>query len=300
MPATSPKELQKFARLFELISLLSRPPYYTALELADKLAVSKKTIYNYLKLLDSVGFQTDTNRDHRHFLHLERPIKDDEILSQEEAEYLQTVLWEQGDIDPIRNQLLLKFNKQFSLVPVIQNTTRFTTADHRKKLSQAMANSLRVHLRNYTDAKGEVGDRYVEPIDFLEDFAYLYAHDVNKGEDRRYRLNRIGVVEISSEKMQGDHSLVRPDAFGWTGREKYHLRLRLSPLAAQLLHEEYPLTRPYIIKHKDNTYLDIEVCGFPPVARFVCGLGPKEVQIEEVGDWAGLLGFVRERWGEGW
>ncbi len=42
------QDLQTLYRVFNLIKLLSAPPYYTAKKLADTLGVSKKTIYKYV------------------------------------------------------------------------------------------------------------------------------------------------------------------------------------------------------------------------------------------------------------
>ena len=295
-----PVELQKFNRLFELIRLLSRPPYYRAPELAERLGTSPKTIYNYINLLDSVGFQVDSNQHSQHYLHLERPKAAGDLLSQDEAEYLQSLLWQQGDGDVLRNALLRKLNAQYALAPVIENITRYQKAAHRNSLQQAIDEDHRVQLQNYRDGGGNVGHRTVEPVNFLEDFVYLWAFDIKQKAYRRYRLDRIGNVVILPDPIQGKHRMARTDVFGWTsGDAQKHLCLRLSPRAQQLLREEHPATRPYIREHRGATYLEVDVYGWPPVARFIMGLGPSEVTIEKTEDSEALRRCIHDRWGEG-
>ena len=298
--APRPVELQKFDRLFNLIRLLSSPPYYKASQLAERLGTSEKTIYNYINLLDHVGFQVDTNGQHQHYLHLERPQLQSSQFSQEEAEYVQSMLWQQGDGDVLRNELLRKLNTQYTLAPIVENITRYQQSSHRKRLQQAIEEGRRVQLQNYRGGSGDTADRYVEPINFLEDFVYLWAFDVEQVAYRRYRLTRIGNVAVSTDPIETEHRMARTDVFGWTsGEPPKHLRLRLGTRAEQLLREEHPATRPYIRKHRGATFLEVDVYGWPPVARFVMGLGPNEVTIESTKDSDGLRHCIRERWGEG-
>ncbi|MGB3546817.1 MAG: helix-turn-helix domain-containing protein, partial [Saprospiraceae bacterium] len=63
-----PADLKRMYRIFKFIQLLSAPPYYKVVDLAQRLDVSKKTVYNYINLLEEVGFQLDKNEHDQYFL----------------------------------------------------------------------------------------------------------------------------------------------------------------------------------------------------------------------------------------
>lgn len=296
---SGPKELQKFYWVFRLIRLLSAPPYYTVKQLATMLDVSEKTIYNYLDLLESLDFQIDKNRHHQYYLHIEQNRRGDAPFDPEEASYLQELLWAAPDSDPRRNQLLLWLNRQYDLAPVVENLTRYTPAAHRERLREALEEGRRVRLRNYRNASGAIADRYLEPIAFQNDYQYLWAQDLDKGEPRQYRLSRIGYVEVLTEPITGDYSHVRPDLFGWTTGEWKYLQLLLSAQAEQLLREEYPAAKAHLSAARGGRcLLDVHVHGFEAIGRWVLGLCD-QIEVLDTGDGVAFRGYLRGKWGEG-
>lgn len=295
-----PKDLKSLYRIFNLIKLLSAPPYYKVVELAERLGVSKKTVYNYLKLLEAIGYEPDTNKHHQHFLPVDRDRKALDGLEVDGAKYLQEMLWQMPDSDHRRNQLLLWLNRQYAIGPVIENLTRYTPAEHRRRLTDALENNRRIRIINYRDAKGLLSaSRYLEPVAFQQDYTYIYAYDLDKEGYRQFHLGRIGYVEVLEEHREGSHIQALPDLFGWTGPVWLNVRLELTARAQQLLLEEYPQARQYLAQMTGGEWLaDLPIKGFPGVGRWVLGLC-EEVSVLEGGDGAAFREYLNGKWGEG-
>lgn len=294
---SGPKDLKTMYRVFNLIKLLSAPPYYKAVELAERLGVSKKTVYNYLKLLEAIGYEPDTNKQHRHFLPVDRDRKALDGLEVDGAKYLQEMLWQMPDSDHRRNQLLLWLNRQYAIGPAIENLTRYTSAEHRKRLTEALENSKRIRLINYRDADGKISPaRYGEPVAFQQDYTYIYVFDLNKEGYRQFHLGRIGFVEVLEEDITGSHVQALPDLFGWTGPEWLNVRLELSARAKQLLLEEYPQSRQFLVPLVGGQWLaDLRIKGFPGCGRWCLGMCA-EVRVLEGGDGAAFRAYLNGKW----
>ncbi len=298
LPRKENGELPKLYRIFTLIKLLSAPPYYTVKQLAHRLEVSKKTIYNYLKLLEVIGFEPDVNRYSQYFLPVELRKNVNDGLDIDSAKYLQEMLWQMPDSDQRRNQLLLWLNKQYAIGPVIENLTRYTPAEHRAQLTNALELGSRVRLTNYRDAAGKITTRYVEPVAFQRDYTYIYAYDLEREGYRQFHLGRIGYVELTQEPVTGEHTQAIPDLFGWTGNRWYNVKLDMTSRAGQLLLEEYPAARPYLAALPNERFLaDLTVRGFPGIGRWVLGLCA-EVKILGDGDGPAFRGYLNRKWSE--
>lgn len=300
MKDSGPKDLQTVYRIFMFIRLLSAPPYHKATELAEKLGVSKRTIYNYIKLLEAIGYEPDADKDGRHFLPVDRSRNHEDGMDVEDATYLQEMLWQMPDTDSRRNQLLLWLNKQYATGPVIQRLTRYTPAEHRSLLTKAIEQGARVRLMNYRDAQGKISNRYAEPVAFQQDYTYIYVYDLDREAYRQFHLGRVGYVSLlEDDPVIGDHAQAIPDLFGWTGPRWYNLRLELSPRAQQLLLEEYPMARPYVVPLPGGQYLaELNVRNLVGVGRWVLGLC-EEVGVLAGGDGEGFRIYLNAKFGEG-
>ncbi len=300
MKDNAPKDLQTLYRIFNLIKLLSAPPYYKVSELAKRLEVSDKTIYSYLQLLESVGYEPDKNKHHQYFLPMDRGRKPADGLEVDDAKYLQEMLWQMPDTDQRRNQLLLWLNRQYAIGPVVETLTRYTPAEHRSRLTHALEQRKQVRLINYRGADGALSpQRILDPVAFQQDYTYLYAYDLEKEDYRQFHLGRIGYVELLETGISRDHVQAIPDLFGWTGATWFNVRLELSERAKQLLLEEYPQAKPFTVPLTGGQWLaDLRIKGFPGVGRWCLGLCA-EVRVLEGGDGAAFRAYLNEKWGEG-
>jgi biotin operon repressor len=298
--ASSPKDLQSIYRIFNLIKLLSAPPYYKTTELAERLDVSKKTVYNYLKLLESIGYEPDKNKHNQYFLPVDRARKVTDGLQLEEAKYLQETLWQMPDDDHRRNQLLLWLNRQYAIGPVIESLTRYTPAEHRKKLTGALENGKRIRLINYRDASGKISpSRHLEPVAFQQNYTYIYAFDLDKQGYRQFHLGRVGLVEVLEEDIAQSHLQAIPDLFGWTGPTWLNIHLDLTPRAKQLLLEEYPQAAPYVSPLTGGRWLvALPLKGYEGCGRWCLGLCA-EINVLSGGDGEGFREYLNGKLGKG-
>lgn len=292
-----PKDLKTIYRIFNLIKLLSAPPYYKAKELAERLEVSKKTVYNYLKLLESIGYEPDSNKYDQYFLPVDRERDALADLQVNDAKYLQEMLWQMPDSDHRRNQLLLWLNRQYAIGPVVESLTRYAPAEHRRRLTEALENSKRIRLMNYRGADGKVtAVRYGEPVAFQQDYTYIYVYDLEREDYRQFHLGRVGYVEVLEEDITGNHVQAIPDVFGWTGPRWMTVRLELTERARQLLLEEYPAVRPYVVPLTGGQWLaELSIKGFEGCGRWCLGLCA-EVAVLEGGNGAALREYLNGKW----
>ena len=300
MTDSAPKDLKSLYRIFNLIKLLSAPPYYRVTELADRLQVTKRTVYSYLQLLETIGYEPDKNKHHQYFLPVDRSRKPSDGLPIDDAKYLQEMLWQMPDNDQRRNQLLLWLNRQYAIGPVVETLTRYTPAEHRQRLTHALEKGTQVYLINYRSADGQISPRrWLDPVAFQRDYTYLYGFDIDKEAYRQFHLGRIGYVEVLDTAISRDHVQAIPDLFGWTGPKWLNVRLELTDRAKQLLLEEYPQAKPYVVPLTGGQWLaDLRVKGFPGVGRWCLGLCA-EVGVLEGGGWGCLSGVFEWEVGRG-
>ena len=98
-----------------------------------------------------------------------------------------------------------------------------------------------------------------------------------------FKIERIGEVIISQGpwKFEAKHLLPGAQLFGFTGKNKFRVKLKLSKKAYQLMMEEHPNARPFMtIKNRNQYCFDGEIPQLPGLARFILGL-PGEIKVEE-------------------
>lgn len=287
---------QKLYRVFRLIQLLSQPPYRKVPQLAKSLEVDPRTVYRYINLLEELGYHIDKKEGDRYYLFLDFK-EDQQLINLDEAGYLQDLLWQSPAGDPRREHLLHKLNKQYTLAPVAQSLPKLSVYEHVRTIGQALEAGLRLRLFNYfaPSSGGELSNRYLEPVEFMQGYTYLWAFDLDKQDYRQFKLDRIGNVEILSEPITGQHESRVLDLFGWTGPQWLPVKLRLSSYAQNLLLEEYPEARPFVRTFKGQALFDGMVRDWRGIGRFVLGL-PGEVEVAEPEE---FRVYLRERAGRG-
>jgi len=283
-------DLQKLYRIFRLLQLLSQPPYRTVPQLASLLDTSTKSVYRYLRLLEEVGYLIDKKEGNRYFLQLDFPAQHS-FLDMDEAGYLNDLLWNAASGDPRREKILHKLNQQFTLRPLVQSTARIKTYEHIQVITAAIEAGRRVRIHNYLKADGSLSTRYVEPVEFMDGYGYLWCYDLDKKEYRQFKLDRMGDVEMLDESFESKHESRALDLFGWTGPKWLPVRLKLSPRAYQLLIEEYPDSRPFVRMSGGEAFFDGVVRDWRGIGRFILGLAG-EIEVQEPEE---LRAYLRKR-----
>jgi predicted DNA-binding transcriptional regulator YafY len=283
---------QKLLRIFRLIRLLNTSPYKTVPQLSTILETTPRSVYRYLDFLEEVGYLIDKDEQHRYFIMHEADGQRDNLLDPEEAYYIQDTLQQVAADHPLVEQITAKLNKIQTKIPNAQKLASVQAYKNVQKLSAAISTGQRVWLRKYHSASSQkISDRQVEPIHFDEDFTYLIAYDLNAQEQRQFKIERIATVEGSGDPVQGQHTAMPLDLFGFSGEDVSEVHLRLSPLAYRLLIEEFPPTKGFVKMDGDSFLLSIPVRDWRGVGRFVLGL-PGEIAV--IGPEAFLVFLRRE------
>lgn len=144
-------------------------------------------------------------------------------------------------------------------------------------IQEAVKDNRKVILKNYSSSNsGTISDRHVEPYAFTENHKHIWCYDLDKKENRVFNTSRIGNVEILEEKWTcaPAHKQGNLDIFGMTGSTPIKVVLELGMMARNILIEEYPHAKKFIIStmSPDKWILDIEVYQMEGVARFYIGL----------------------------
>ena len=284
-------ELGKLLRIFRLIELLTSPPAKTTKQLAARLEVGRKSVERYYKLLERLGYYVDSDDKHRYFITVEKG--GDDRVDHGEAAYLNDLLTELQDDSPMRSSLLLKINKQYRLLPTIQTLQRNAQYAKLKELQRAADTKRVVHLHNYVAGDGKISPlRRIAVTGFTERNDRVKAFDLDKQAEREFTLARIGLLEVTEEDLPGEYPFYPNDLFGWPGKSWYHVRLRLSPRAHQLLREEYPASLGALTPDKEGgAVADLRLRGWPGCGRFVLSL-PREVEVLQGGDGEGFRDYL--------
>ena len=139
-----------------------------------------------------------------------------------------------------------------------------------------MENKQPVILRNYASShSNNIRDRYVEAYEFTTNYVQVWCYSPEEKTNKLFKIARIGSVDILPEKWKytSKHKPGFIDIFRMNSKEIKPIKLKIGIRAMNLLMEEYPLAANFLRKLPDNQWLlEIDVCSYDGVGRFVIGL----------------------------
>jgi len=277
----------KIERLLRLLRLLSGNVTYTVDELADRLDTSWRSIYRYIDTLKSAGFAVEkvygnvyrlVSMKDTHF-DLSKVV----MFSDEEASIVN------GMIDGLDNTNALKIGLKRKLAAVYDSTSiaNYIGSKSNAANTQAIADAIREHrkvvLKDYESShSGQVRDRLVEPFQFTTNYVDAWCFDLEDGANKRFKIARIGEVEILPEEWTAgaSHRAQPMDAFRMSGDNPIHIRLILSLRAKNLLVEEYPLAEKDVKFKSGHWIYEGDIYALQGAGRFVVSLF-HEIEIAE-------------------
>lgn len=270
----------KIERLLRLMKLLTANTTYTVDQLAERLNMSRRTIYRYIDTFRDAGFVIKKSGDCIRLDKASPHFKDISQLvhfTEEEAVILKSA------IESIDDTNLLKQNLKRKLYAVYDNKTLADTvvkgknAPNIRNLIEAIEEERQVILHGYQSAHGSaVRDRRVEPFAFTTNYVQVWCYDAEDGRCKLFKSSRIGSVELIETPWEhkADHHEGFIDIFRLHGEAaRTRVQLELGLLAYNLLVEEYPLAERDLKPLGEGRWLlDTEVAGMAGVGRFVVGL----------------------------
>lgn len=286
MSSTGKVEQQKILRVFKLINLLRNNVGKPVHRLAELLETDVRTIYRYFRLLEALGFKVE--KEFSKYKLAEYPVNMDAVnfsnFSTEESQWLLEIIKSKGKRNLLRDSVLQKLQLRSELRESTEELFRANLGRIIDEIGKGIQEERQLWLRDYYSLNSDsVSDRLVEPVAFSKNYEFIHAFEPESGSMKVFKIERIGEVIVSNEtwKNKKKHEIPEESFFGYTGKKRFHVRLRMSKKAYQLMLEEYPNARPYLKTENRNQFIfEGNVPQLPGLGRFILGL-PGEITIEE-------------------
>lgn len=277
----------KLKKQLELLILLSDGRNYTIEELCERMELSRRNFYYLLDFIKHAGFIVFKNQGCYHidrrspfFTQLLQTIQ----FTDRDVKTIHSVLMMAGNDSEMVNQLRQKLENAYSLSVSADSPVRRHMDSNLKMLRKAMNEKKTVRLVGYSSPHSHtVKDRVVEPFLLLHDNQDVRCHELVSGANKTFKISRMTGVEMLDTPWlhEGSHRQVFTDIFMFSSEERHRVRLRLGQLSHNLFMEEYPQGAHYVTPNEDGSWLlDIEVCDYRGLGRFVLGLF-KDIEVVE-------------------
>ena len=261
------------------MKLLTANTTYNVDQLAERLQMSRRTVYRYIDTFREAGFVIKKSGDcirldkeSPHFRDISQLVH----FTEEEAVILKNAIENIDDTNMLKQNLKRKLYSVYDNKTLADTVVRGKNAPNIRRLIEAIEQERQAVLHGYLSAHGGgVRDRRVEPFAFTTNYVQVWCYDLESHTNKLFKTSRIGSVELSEAawEHQEAHSEGFIDAFRMHGGARRRVRLELGLLAYNLLCEEYPLAeRDVRPLGRGRWLLDTEVAGFAGVGRFVVGL----------------------------
>lgn len=268
----------KLRRLLELIMYLVRGSY-SIKQLSEKLGTTTRTVYRYIETLNEAGFVVTKSDGCHHIKKLSNDFKNITDLlyfSKEEASILYSAIESIDDATAMKQDLKRKLASIYDFDIVAKAIVLPQHLSNFRLLNEARNEKRQVRLVSYHSAHSDkVSDRIVEPFSFTSGLQDVLCFEPASQHNKMFKVSRIGKVEMLDMPWQYEskHEEGFIDIFRMRTNEKIPVRIGLTVRAANLLMEEYPLSKECLTKVSDNRWeLKTEVCNMEGIGRFVMGL----------------------------
>ncbi|MFR9502874.1 MAG: HTH domain-containing protein [Rikenellaceae bacterium] len=269
----------KIERLLRLMKLLTANNSYSVDELAERLSMSRRTIYRYIDTFREAGFVIKKrgeyirlDKESPHFKDISQLVH----FTEEEAIILRRAIESIDDTNLLKHNLKSKLYSVYDSGVLADTVVKGKNSANVHALIEAIEQQQSVTLVGYQSAHGGVvRDRYVEPFAFTTNYVQVWCYDLESNSNKLFKLSRIAFVKCCDEPWRyGDrHKEGFIDIFRITSNEPIRVRLELGILSYNLLLEEYPLAELDLTALGSDRYmLDTMVSGYQGVGRFVMGL----------------------------
>ena len=272
-------EQPKIERLLRLMKMMSGNTNFTVDELAERLGISYRSIYRYIDTFKESGFVVEKLHSNvyklgkmpKSYVDLKRLI----YFSEEEAYIINSLINSLDNTNALKTNLLKKLSAVYNSTSIANYTCNKESALSIESLGEAIKDRKKVSLKNYESGKShKVSDRLVEPFEFTTNMIDVWCYDLEKKENKVFKISRIGEVRVLEEEWSEEeaHRKSITDCFRMSGFEQTPVKLEMGIMAKNLLLEEYPLAEKDLKKEGDRWILETLVSDMAGVGRFVIGL----------------------------
>lgn len=287
----------KIERLLRLMKMLAGNRNYTIDELAERLGTSYRSIYRYIDTFKDSGFVVE--KLHSNVYRLGKmpksyvDLKNLIYFSEEEAYILNSLINSLDSTNMLKINLKKKLSAVYNSTGIINYIQKAEVPEHIEALGEAIRKKRKVILKAYESSHSqEISDRFIEPFEFTTNCIDIWGYDIEKQENRVFKISRIGAVTLLADNWANEqkHQKSKTDCFRISSFEQTPVKLELSLMAKNLLIEEYPMAEQDLRKEDGKWILETMVSGMEGVGRFVMGLAT-EVKIIDSPE---LENYIRE------
>ena len=275
----------KVERMLRLMKYMSGNINYSVDELAERLEMSPRTIYRYIDTFKSAGFTVTKLWANTYKLEKMPKVAPDfdklMYFSEEEAFLINSLLDALVPTNALKKGIKAKLAVVCDSTAITDFVDRRSNAAHVESLAQAAKEKKKVILKDYESGHSHtIRDRYVEPFGFTTDYIDVCAYDLEDNQNKIFKVNRIGEVEILDEPWSAEDSHRRQgmDVFRMAGDYTGHIKWQMTVMAKNLLVEEFPLSEKEIKRQGNFWILDTDICDYAGACRFYVGLA-KEIRV---------------------
>lgn len=269
----------KIERMLRLMKMMSGNTNFTVDELAERLGISYRSIYRYIDTFKESGFVVEKLHSNvyklgkmpKSYVDLKRLI----YFSEEEAYIINSLINSLDNTNALKTNLLKKLSAVYNSTSIANYTCNKESALSIESLGEAIKDRKKVILKNYESGNShKVSDRLVEPFEFTTNMIDVWCYDLEKKENKVFKISRIGEVRVLEEEWSEEeaHRKSITDCFRMSGFEQTPVKLEMGIMAKNLLLEEYPLAEKDLKKEGDRWILETMVSDMAGVGRFVIGL----------------------------
>lgn len=261
----------KIERLIAIIMLLLERDVVPTSELAEKLEVSRRTIFRDIDTLNIAGMPIMVTRGSTGGVSLMKTYKvDKRLFTPKDVQSLITSLQSYNQLlenkeiantltklqsMTIENDLLKNINYQSFSIDLEPNQGNRSLRILLKAIETAM-NDKRYLLFEYTDKSGDGTSRKVEPykVVFKESSWYLQAFSIERNDYRIFKLARMSDVQLSEETFTPRDFLPLPmDGSNWMTKDMVTVIIRIDKSLKDKVIERFG--EEYIIARNENNYI---------------------------------------------
>ena len=222
------------------MKLLTANTTYNVDQLAERLQMSRRTVYRYIDTFREAGVVIKKSGDcirldkeSPHFRDISQLVH----FTEEEAVILKSAIENIDDTNMLKQNLKRKLYSVYDNKTLADTVVRGKNSPNIRTLIEAIDEHRQVILHGYQSAHGgEVRDRRVEPFAFTTNYVQVWCYDPEAHACKLFKTSRIGSAELTAApwEHEPEHCEGFIDAFrllGGAGR----LRLRGALEPVQLL-----------------------------------------------------------------
>ena len=287
-------------KVVKLLSLLSGQKKFSKQEVIERLELSERSFYRYIKTLKEAGFIIDNDNSFYSIAKKTAQFKEISSLlhfSDQEAYILNEAIHNIDASTRVKENLISKLSALYDSDRISAQFVSKENSSKIKPLLDGIKGKKQVRLIDYkSSGSGKIATRIVEPFEFTPNYISLWAYELSSNANKFFKISRVQKVEIidTNWTFELEHKANLLDCFRVGGDKETPIKLEMSLKARNLLVEEYPLSEQFITRINDNLYrFNGWVTKFYGMGRFIMGLPGEFSSIDN----ADLKRYMKEKQG---